>query len=217
MSNLQKNLVGQLFGRLWVLKRVPNKNKRIYYLCRCTCKKGTLGIKEERNLTSERVKSCGCLAIEKSTTHGLTKHPLYMKWVDMIRRCYDPRQKYYFHYGGRGIKVCDEWKENFIDFYGWAMANGWKKGLSIDRFPDNNGDYEPNNCRFATPLQQRRNIRTNYIIVINGESLCMSEAVEKYSLVSYETVCKRKQNGWNDLDAIFMPKQFKKRASLYVK
>lgn len=114
------------------------------------------------HVKSGGTKSCGCYnkqsAKERHTTHGLTKHPLYNTWNDMKKRCYNPKYKNYIHYGGRGIKVYEEWKIDFLTFYNWAIQNGWVKGLSIDRI-DVNGNYEPDNCRWVTQEIQCRNTR----------------------------------------------------------
>ena len=100
------------------------------------------------------------------TTHGLHKHPLNQKWRDMKDRCTNKNNKYYYRYGGRGIKVCDEWKNDFLEFYNWAILNGWTKGLTIERI-DNNKGYYPENCYFATIQQQNRNTSRN--VVYNNE------------------------------------------------
>jgi hypothetical protein len=111
-------------------------------------------------------------------THGLTKHPLYRVWRSIINRCYDKKTPAYPDYGGRGIKMCDEWRANFKSFYDWAMNNGWIKGLQFDRFPDNNGDYEPSNCRITTPKQNYRNRRSSLMIEIEGVTACLAEWAE---------------------------------------
>ena len=105
--------------------------------------------------------SCGCLAKEgNNKSHGLIKHPLYTRWAGMHQRCYNKNNHKYKNYGARGIIVCDEWKNKFTNFYNWAIDNGWKEnsGLSLDRI-DVNGNYEPNNCRWADATTQARNTR----------------------------------------------------------
>jgi len=112
------------------------------------------------NVKSGHTQSCGCYNKQRITKHGLYKHPLYKVWGGIIQRCYNPKHNKYKNYGGRGIKVCDEWKEDFKAFYDFAMAHGWKKGLEIDRI-NNDGDYEPNNCRFVSHAENNRNRRNN--------------------------------------------------------
>ena len=92
----------------------------------------------------------------KIKKHGLTKHPLYCVWHNMKTRCYNPKRKAYKYYGGRGITVCDEWLFDFEAFYTWAINNGYKKGLQIDR-ENNDKNYNPENCRFITPRENVRN------------------------------------------------------------
>lgn len=100
------------------------------------------------------------LARKNFTTHGLSKHPLYSVYRNMINRCENEKTPRYKDYGGRGITVCEEWRNDFIAFYDWCMANGWRKGLQIDR-KMNDGNYTPQNCRIVTATINNRNQRTN--------------------------------------------------------
>ena len=148
------DLTGQKFGKLTVIKRVENdKFKNVMWLCRCECG----NIKKIRGFQVKKSKSCGCLTRFK-TKHALTNHPIFNLWHSMKDRCYgdDPQHKKY--YKDRGIIVCDDWRDDFKAFYDWAITNGWEKGLQIDRI-DNDGNYEPNNCRFVTPRQNALNKR----------------------------------------------------------
>ena len=110
----------------------------------------------------------------KNVKHHLTNHPLYSVWINMKGRCYNPNDKSFKDYGGRGIRVCDEWINNFIAFYEWSMTNGYKKNLSIDRI-DVNGNYEPSNCRWATIDVQSNNKRNTIFIEFNGKPYVLSE------------------------------------------
>jgi hypothetical protein len=134
-----------------------SKKKKRYYLCKCEC--GKLFEPIADNVRAGVTKSCGCLR-RKPPTHGLTRNPNYKRWVNMRLRCTDPENKYYNDYGGRGIKVCDEWLDDPIAYIEYVNslpnANGYR--LSIDRV-DNNKGYEPGNLRWATQSEQMTNTR----------------------------------------------------------
>lgn len=136
--------------------------------------------------------------------HGLSLTKLHRVWWGMIERCYKVYDKNYPDYGGRGITVCDEWKSDFQAFYDWAMSNGYKQGLSIDRI-NNDGNYEPSNCRWATPSQNSRNRRTARIIECNGVSHSLVEWAEITGL-NPDTITERIKRGWSISDALFTKK-----------
>lgn len=106
--------------------------------------------------------------------HGMSKHPLHYTWSHMKSRCSCPTHQAYKNYGGRGIGVCDEWQDSFETFMEWALSNGWERGLTLDRI-DNDGDYEPDNCRWVDHKTQNRNRRTNRYLTFNGESKTLQE------------------------------------------
>ena len=136
----------------------PRGGKRKKALFECHC--GNRWITTMTHVRTNGSKSCGCIKKPPpiNMTHGLSKHPLYLILNSIIQRCYNKNDKSFKIYGGRGITVCEEWKNDFKAFYDWAMGNGYKKGLSIDRI-DNDGNYEPSNCRWTTNIIQSRNQR----------------------------------------------------------
>ena len=161
MSNFV-DLTGKQFGRLTVVNRVENKKSKPAWFCRCDCgkEKVIISCALKRGITL----SCGCYRDERvkstNTKHGLKKTRLYNIWINMKQRCYNNRNPKYPIYGKRGISICSQWLKNFITFYNWAILNGYKDTLTIDRI-NVNGNYEPNNCRWITNQEQQRNKRNS--------------------------------------------------------
>jgi hypothetical protein len=143
----------------------PDKNNKRRRLWNCVCYCGKEIVRTTYQINSKKPRSCGCYKQrrhgnknhhEYHTKHGLAnKHPLYRTWKNMKQRCYNPNNQDYKIYGGKGIKLCSQWVNNFKEFCNWSMANGWKKGLSIDRI-DSNKDYSPENCQFLSPSENSK-------------------------------------------------------------
>jgi len=172
------DLTGKTFNRLTV-KRSVIVNRKTKWECECSCGKTT--IVEGLALINGHTKSCGCLhkdamaeRAKRAKTYGFTRHRLYTCYYRMRRRCERPTDPSYPRYGGRGIKVCDEWKNDIMAFINWGIENGYQEGLSIDRI-DNDGDYTPDNCRWADATTQSNNRRTNQYITFDGESHTYAE------------------------------------------
>lgn len=187
-----KDLTGQRFGRWTVLYRTTDHiekdgRHRVVYHCRCDC--GNEADVISGSLGKGQSKSCGCLQREWAKSgvskrkHGLTGTRIYRIWKNMNTRCNNPNNKKWDRYGGRGIKICDEWQgENgFENFYEWSMSNGYADNLTIDR-QDNDKGYSPNNCRWVPFSVQSNNTSQNRNITVNGETKTIAEWSDLYGL-----------------------------------
>lgn len=173
-----------------------NKELRKMALFRCDC--GNESIKDYSSIKSGYNTQCKKCAIKsrsaKLIKHSLINHKLYRKWQDMLNRCRNPKVDRYKNYGGRGIKVCNEWTTSFKDYYDWCISNGWSEGLQVDRI-DVNGNYEPNNCRIVKPVEQGFNKQNTVYIEHNGVKYSLAKLCYEQNLnyhVIYKGVLKRK-------------------------
>jgi len=186
-----KNLIGQRFGRLIVLGPIGKSGrKRILWLCQCDCG-GKITVEAGR-LRGGNTRSCGCLQIAARMTHGMSGTRTYHTWVSMRQRCHDPNHTAYARYGGRGIFVCERWRDSFQNFF--ADMGKRPEGKSLDRI-DNNGSYSPGNCHWATPLEQANNTRQTRYIMIDGDARPTSEIAAKNG-ISVDKFIKRCRRGW---------------------
>lgn len=174
-----KDLTGQRFGRWTVLYYVGNnKHNQPTWLCRCDC--GNVVVTSANGLRRGTTKSCGCRRSDVSRqsknhfapTHGMSRTPEFRVWMSMLDRCQNPQSQPYRHYGGRGIKVCERWQD-FENFFA-DMGNRPSPKYSLDRI-DNDGDYRPDNCRWATMKEQNSNRRSNQNITYNGQTHTIRE------------------------------------------
>ena len=175
-----KDLTGLRFGKLIVIGNKGSKK-----ICKCDC--GNICETNTNHLITGHSKSCGCgNARYWKTAKGMSRSNLYKVWIGMKERCMNPNSLSYKYYGGRGIIVCDEWINDSSSFLDWALKNGYKQGLTLDRIDVNKG-YEPENCRWVKMKEQCRNTRRNVYIEYNNETLCLKDMCDKYK-INYRSV-----------------------------
>lgn len=197
-----EDLSNMKFGKLTVIERAENAKERTMWKCMCDC--GNIAIVGADMLKSGRTQSCGCLKFEsRNYTHNLSKTRLYNIWSKMKDRCYNENSPAYKWYGARGITVCDEWLHDFQAFYDWAMANGYRDNLTIDR-RDTNGDYEPSNCRWTDWVTQANNTRSTVFLTYHGETKTVTEW-SKITGIKRNTLLGRKRIGYTDEECIDVP------------
>lgn len=184
MSKKIENLKGQNFGKLLVLDEEPiRKNNITYWKCKCEC--GNKKYIYAGNLKNGSSKSCGCMPkrVKTGKEKDKDRQKILHTLSAMKQRCYNPNDKRYNRYGAKGIRVCEEWRKNSKSFYEWSMKNGYNYNLTIDRI-NPVGDYEPNNCRWATYKEQENNKTNNTLIKINNSIRTISQWADYYK-VSY--------------------------------
>ena len=200
------DLTGKRFGRLNIVSYKGNdKYGRATWTCKCDC--GSTKIILGSSLTHGYTTSCGCYNREilrnKQLKHDKSNTKLYKVWQAMKTRCYNENFIYYSNYGGRGIKMCDEWKNNFAAFCSWSIANGYEDGLTIDRI-NVDGNYEPSNCRWITRTQQNNNMRKNIFIEYNGKKQTITEWATELNL-NRTALYYRIKRGWDAEKALTTP------------
>lgn len=211
-----KDLTGRKFHRLLVLAPVERRyssggNSRLIWECLCDC--GVLHRTHSRALLHGWCKSCGCLLLDTRGTHSVThgearqkvRSVEYNTWGRMNSRCHDPGHPRYSDYGGRGISVCDRWRDSFENFLA-DMGRRPSAQHSLDRYPDNDGNYEPDNCRWATTVQQSLNRRTTRWIIRHGEKRCLKDWCAIYGLKYHCVVQRMRILGWSLEQALTTPK-----------
>lgn len=202
------DLTGKRFGRLVAIEKNGHKGRKILWHCKCDCGKeiDVMGV----NLTTGHTLSCGCYKKERTSVirgkHFGCNTRLYNIWLGMKERCFQKNSETYKDYGERGITVCDEWlgESGFKNFYDWAMNNGYSDELSIDRI-NVDGNYEPNNCRWATIKEQANNKTNSFNITYKGETKTLAQWAEKLDL-PYKTLYARIHSyHWDVIEAFERP------------
>ena len=205
-----KDKRGQRFGKVVVESFDHSSGTMTYWKCKCDC--GNEVVLSSHQLTHNHMPSCGCAPRYSHRpkhnmvkTHHMANTKIYRTWKAMKQRCAckNEERREYWDYYARGIKVCDEWQNSFEAFYEWAMANGYADNLSIDRI-DNNGNYEPSNCRWVDNTTQQRNRRKTVFLTYEGETKALSEWCEIYGLKMKTCYGRLHQCGWtNPSDILF--------------
>lgn len=201
---------GDKYGRLTITKEVASRRapsggvlRRVACLCDC----GNTVVVNVGSLRSRNTVSCGCSNMERITTHGLSGTPTWQSWRGMCKRCLDPRNQDFHSYGGRGITICQRWLgsfESFLEDMGIRPDDH-----SLDRI-DNDGNYEPGNCRWATRSNQQRNKRSNHHLTYSGETLCIAEWADRLN-VPHWLIRSRLRYGWTTEDALTIPPNTRRR------
>lgn len=186
-----KNLTGNKYGLLTVIKmrKERGKHNEVFWICQCDC--GNLIDVRANSLQQGKTTSCGC----SRKKHGMNDTRLYRIWNGMKNRCNNPKRKDYHKYGGRGVSVCNEWN-NFISFLEWAELNGYADELTLERI-DVNGNYEPDNCIWATPIEQANNKTNTPHIEYNNEIVTLKQLSELTG-INYQTLFRRYNKGERD-------------------
>lgn len=209
-----KDLTGTVFGSLEVVGFSGyNKYGGAVWLCKCKC--GAESFKRNHSLISGRAKTCGCsrngLPIgDPKRMHGMSNTKFYKVWKEMHDRVYNKNRSRHKDYGGRGIKVCERW-HLFQNFYDDAFES-YRDGLTIDRYPDNNGDYSPDNFRWTTILNQNRNRRNSVWLEYDGVNQPLTVWAKQVGL-PYTTLLKRYKNKWEIKEALYCPPNHANRKS----
>lgn len=188
---------------------IGNGKTSEFVLCRCEC--GTVREFRKRHVLSHKTRSCGCLLREKIATgclsrktHGRTRTPEYNAWNHIISRCTNPKDPRYKNYGGRGIKMCDRWRSSFEHFLADVGDRPTSKH-SIDRWPDNDGNYEPGNVRWATRQQQSRNRTDNRLVTFDGRTQTMADWAEEIGMTQWALSQRLNRLGWSLERALTTP------------
>lgn len=201
------DLTGNRYGRLTVVGRDKGR-KLTYWRCRCDC--GEMVSVRGDHLKEGRVQSCGCYQAETRssahTTHGDSRSRLYHIYCTMLARCNNRNSYSYTRYGGRGITVCEEWRESYPAFRKWSMDNGYDESKSIDRI-DNNAGYFPTNCRWVDAVTQANNKSNNRAVTANGTTKTIAEWSRETGISQALIRARIERLGWSEQAAVTVPPQ----------
>lgn len=213
------DIAGQKFDLLTAVEIIGKKGKSNLWKCLCVCGNETTAIPSQLRRGDKT--SCGCKKKQKRkprpdlaklnkqrATHAMSGNYTYSSWQAMKSRCYDKNDKDYPRWGGRGITVCDEWKNSFVQFY--KDMGERPSGHTIDRI-NNEGNYEPENCRWAIAKTQSNNTRKNYFIEYMGRIQTAKQWAEELGNVEYKTILYRLRNGWDTHEALTTPSTIKRK------
>lgn len=209
MKNMNKvhDLTGERFGRLVVIGVDDKRTRKTYWVCQCDCGE-TKTVRSDALLSGATV-SCGCKKKEQDGVnltagkkHYMSGTRIYSIWQNMKSRCYNVHDARYCLYGGRGITMCEEWKNGFEHFMKWANENGYSDTLTIDRI-DNNGNYEPENCRWTDAKTQCNNRSTNINIRIGNTTKTLSEWCEIFNVDTKKVLARYHRNEFIGIDDLF--------------
>lgn len=212
MKNLSRthNLIGQKFGRLTVIGLDDRGTRKTYWVCQCDC--GRMKSARSDGLLCGAIKSCGCMKKEQDRINLTSNHShkqsgkrIYHIWQGIKGRCYNSNDTRYHRYGGRGISMCDDWKNSFQNFYDWAMSSGYEENLTIDRI-DNDGNYCPSNCRWATIKEQCDNRSTTIKITIGNVTKSLIEWCKVFEIEYPAAVNRYRRNEFISIDDLFNSK-----------
>jgi hypothetical protein len=206
LSKVRKiDITGKKFGRLTVIELVGvSPHRKALWRCKCDC--GNFSIVVISNLLNGTTKSCGCMnrdqIIGRSYKHGLSDSHEYSVYLGMLSRCYNKNNTEYKNYGGRGIKVCDRWRESFLNFFG--DMGECPNRYTIDRI-NNDGDYEPENCRWIDTLRQANNKRTNRYLTYKGEAHTVADWARILGVGYWLLSDRLNKLGWSVEEALSAP------------
>ncbi|MWV44871.1 hypothetical protein GRF59_14715 [Paenibacillus sp. HJL G12] len=200
----KKDLANIRFYKLVAIRPTEERDssRNIMWLCKCDC--GNEKLVSSNALLKENTVSCGCYKKIVNITHGLSDNKLYSVWCDIKSKCLNSKNKNYKYYGGKGVKICSTWLEDFMIFYNWATENGYSDGLTIDRI-DVNGDYKPSNCRWVDMKTQGNNRTTCTYITLNDKTQTIQQWAERFQVSRYQII--------NNFDEVVLKSGFQSNLS----